>query len=450
MTNINILGNPSSWAVNEGVVIPKEYILPMPQNGIRLVRRNIRRQVDTTLPITPNTTDIRFKIPASNVVTLDFRRGGVHVVMGATVNPPHLVRFPNFSWNCIERFRLEQHNQYIEDLTYFNYQETFKFWTTVLIDQFRTTAVGLYGSGSPAIRNSRSASWEYIMPIPTDSICKTIMPWFQIINANGIYSSSNLPDVWMIWNIADPNEFLEVYNSPGAGTGLTYSITKMELEYDEITLESGNTGKFLKAWHSDPSPFPRIRWPTYQTFIYPLTQALTQTVIIDNKVKALQHIVVIFRRAVEVGDPTVYDKFEKWIGPTHPLFPLPLLEYQWEINNQLWPDSPVTLVDPGNTEPYKKFLELFGNYYSRFIHGEVTAIGPYQFSRDKFFIAFDANQYPFTTNMISPISTEKTSKSTILRMKFSAPPPAGLEVMVHTCYWRQWLFAASAGKIVDW
>jgi hypothetical protein len=276
------------------------------------------------------------------------------------------------------------------------------------------------------------------------------MPWFQLINTSGIYSSSNLPDVWMIWNIADPSEFLEVYNSALPPTGLTYSITKMEVEYDEITLESGNTSKFLKAWHTDVSPYPRIRWPTYQTFVYPMTSSLSQTITIDAKVKALQYILITFRKAADVGNPLVYDKFETWLGPDHPITPIPLLEYQWEINNQLWPDTPVTLVDPGNTEPYKKSLELFGNYYTRFIHSEVTSIGPYQFNRDKFFIAYDANQFPFTTNIISPVSTEKSTKSIILRMKFTAPPPAGLEILAHTWYWKQWLFAAPSGKIVDW
>ncbi len=450
MTNIGILGNPSTWAVKESAVIPNEYVLPQSKMGMRLVRRTIKRQVDTPLPATPATTDIRFKIPASNVITLDFRKGGVHVVFTSLVNPPWQVRASNFAWNMFNRFRLEQHNQYIEDKLYFNYVETLQFWTTVLLDQFRTTGVGLYGAGSPAVRNSRAAGWEYILPIPTECLCKTIMPWFQMINVSGAYASSNLPDVWMIWNIADPTEWLEVYGGNGPVTGLTYIVSKMELEYDEITVESGNTGTFLKTWHTDPSPYPRIRWPTYQTFVQPITTALSQTINIDAKVKVLQHIIIMFRRAADVGNPQVYDKFENWLGPSNPVTPIPLLEYQFEINNQLWPDSPITLVDQGDTEPYKKSLELFGNYFTRFVHSEVTAIGPNQFNRDKFFIAYDANQYPFSPNVMSPVSTENSTKSIILRMKFTQAPPAGLEIMIHTKYWRQWLFAAPSGKIVDW
>lgn len=450
MTNIGILGNPSTWAVQESSAIPSEYIMPVPRQGIRLVRRNIKRQVDTTLPATPSTTDIRFKIPSSNIITLDFRRGGIHFVIGATVDPPYFVRLSNFAWNAFTRFRLEQHNQYIEDRTYYNYQETLIYWTTVLLDQFRTTGVGLYGSGSPALRNTRSASWEYILPIPTDSLCRTVMPWFQLINIKGTFSSSNLPDVWMIWNIADPTEFLEAYGAVGAVSGLTYSVTKMEVEYEEITLESGQRSAFLKTWHADPSTYPRIRWMAYMTSVYPVTTGVTQNITLDVKVKALQYIIITFRLSADAGNPTVYDKFETWLGPDNPTTPIPLLEYQFEVNNQFWPDVPITLVDPGDTEPYKKSLELFGNYFARFVHSEVSAIGPYQFSRDKFFIAYDANQFPFSNNIINPVSTENSTKNIILRMKFTAPPPAGLEILTHTCYWRQWLFAAPAGKIVDW
>lgn len=450
MTNVGILGPPSTWAVNEGSVIPNEYKLPIYKTGIRLVRRNIRRQVDTQMPITPATTEIRFKIPSSSIITLDFRRAGVHLVINVGVNPPHSARLSNFAWNCFTSFRLEQHNQYIEDLQYFNYQETLKFYTTVTIDQFRTTANGLYGAGSPAVRNSRYNGWEYILPIPTDSLCKTVMPWFQLVNISGVYSSSNLPDVFMIWKMADPTEFIEAYGSNLPPTGLTYTITTMELEYDEITLESGNTSIFLKTWHTDPSPFPRIRWQSYQVYVQPLSNAQSQTINISPKIKALQYILVTFRKAADVGNPLVYDKFETWYGPTHPVTPIPLLEYQWEVNNQVWPDLPVNLVDPGNTEPYKKGLELFGNFYTRFMHNDVTAIGPYQFSRDKFFIAFDANQFPFSSNIMSPISTERSAKDIVLRMKFTAAPPAGIELMIYISYYRQWLFGAPSGKIIEW
>jgi hypothetical protein len=450
MTNVGILGNPSTWAVTEGSVIPNEYKLPQFRTGIRLVRRNIKRQVDTQMPITPSTTDIRFKIPSSSIITLDFRRGGVHVVLGVNVNPPHLARLSNFAWNCFGSFRLEQHNQYVEDLQYYNYQETLKFYTTVTLDQFRTTAVGLYGAGSPALRNSRAAGWEYVLPIPTEALCKTVMPWFQLVNVSGVYSSSNLPDVFLIFKMADPTEFIEVYNSALPPTGLTYLISKMEIEYDEITLESGNTSIFMKTWHTDPSPYPRLRWATHQVYLQPLTTAITQTMNISPKIKAIQYILITFRRAADVGNPLVHNKFETWFGPTHPTTPINLLEYQWEVNNQVWPDLPVSLVDPGNAETYKKGLELFGNFYTRFIHNEVTAIGPYQFARDKFFIAFDANQYPFSTGIMSPISTERSSKDIQLKLKFSAPPPAGLEAMIYICHYRQWLFGAPSGKIVEW
>jgi len=104
----------------------------------------------------------------------------------------------------------------------------------------------------------------------------------------------------------------------------------------------------------------------------------------------------------------------------------------------------------GTIDAYKKFLELFGNYFSRFVHAEVTAIGPYQFALDKFLIAYDGHQFPFTTNIITPVSTENSTKNVSLRMRFSSAPPAGMEVLVLVSYWRQWKFAAPPGRIVEW
>lgn len=451
MSNIGLLGNPSTWAALESSYIPAEYTLSTPKQGIRLVRRNIRRQVDTTLPATPNTTDVRFKIPSSSVVTLDFRKGAIHIIASVSASGGGggwSARLSHFAWNMFTRFRLEQHNQYIDDRQYFNFQETFHFWTTVLRDQFRTTAVGLYGGGSPALRNSRNTNWEYQLPIPTDSLCKSIMPWFQLINIKGVYQSSNLPDVWMIWNFADPNEFIECYGGVAPNPIPTYSITSFEVEYDEITLESGNTPMFLKSWHTSPSSYPRIRWPVLQTMVIPMTQSITQAVTIDVKVKVLQAIVVVFQDSTAFTNPTITNKYETWIGPNDAR--LPLQQYQWELNNNFWPDQPIVLNDPGLTDPYKKSLELFGNYYARFVHSEVTAIGPYQFGLDKFFIAFDGNQFPFTPGIMSPVSTENSTKSIILRMQFTSAPAANLQMMIHTLYYRQWDFAAPSGKIVDW
>jgi hypothetical protein len=450
MTNIGILGPPNTWAINAEAYIPGEFALSMPNFGMRLIRRNIRRPVDTQVPIGPSTTDIRFKIPSSNIVTLDFRRGGIHVTVNVTVNAPHSARLPNFAWNMFYRFRLEQHNQYIEDRMYYNQQETFFYWTNALLDQFRTTGTGLYGAGSPSLRNAQSNGYEYILPIPTESLCKTVMPWFQLINVKGVYASSNLPDVWMIWDVAQPSDWIETYGNPDAPTGLTYQITKMEVEYEEITVESGMQGTFMKYWHTDSEIYPRIFFKSYQTFIYPMTQALRQTQVIDFKLNSFDFIAVTFRLANHQSDSNIWDKYETWLGPEHSSNSLPLLQYQWQINNNFWPDRPVDLSDPGNTEPYKKFLELFGNFYARFVHTEVTAIGPYSFKRDKFVIALDVKQFPFTSNIINPLSTAESTKSILLNLEFTAPPAAGLEMVVHANYWRMWRFASPSGKIVEW
>src|SRR5689334_1412470 len=127
MTNIGILGNPSTWAINSKSFIPPEYKLPIPPNGFRIVRRILRRQVDTTVPITINNSEIRWKIPSSSVITLDFRRAAVYITVSVEVDAPKNARISNFAWNMFNRFRLEQHGQYIEDRQYWNLQETFNF-----------------------------------------------------------------------------------------------------------------------------------------------------------------------------------------------------------------------------------------------------------------------------------------------------------------------------------
>lgn len=449
MTNIGILGNPSTWALGTKTYIPSEYRLQIPKFGYRIAKRKIRRAVDTNVPINPNNSEIRWKVPSSSVITLDFREGCTLVTCSCDVDAPYSARFSNFLWNMFARFRLEQHGQYVEDRQFFNWQETFYWWTQALENQFQTVGEGLYGYGSQINRNAKAAGHEYCLPIPTDVLTKSVMPWFQLLKAaGGSYTSATLPDVYLIWNVAAPQEFIEAYGGGGAVTGLTWEITKMEVDYQEITVESGNTGNFLSYWHSDESPIPRIYWLAIMTNIYPLTTGTEQIVQLDTRVKALQHILFTVRQSSTVNSPTTYDKFENWLGPDSGSFPL--LEYQWSLNNNDWPDRPVSLADPGNVQTYKLFLELFGNYHSRGIHQDVTAIDAVMHSTDKFVGAFNANMYPFSQKMIGPVSTERSSKYVSLRLKFTVAPPAGLELVVHTQYWRYWLFGAPAGQIVQW
>ena len=449
MTNIGLLGNPSTWAAGKQTYIPPEMKLPTPLQGSRIVRRILRRQVDTTVPININNSEIRWKIPSSSVITLDFRRGTIYLTIGVTVDGPHLARLSNFAWNIFNRFRLEQHGQYVEDRQFWNWQETFVYWANALPNQFTTVAEGLYGYGSAVNRNAKSATWEYALPIPTDALTKTVYPWFQLMKTqNSSYVSSTLPDVYMIWNVADPREWVETYFAAPPAVNIQFSITKMECEYEEITVESGNTGAFLQFWHTDDSMYPNIYWETYLTSTYPLTQGVEQFINLDVRVKSIQWIAVTVRVANTLQDTFVYNKFETWIGPADVRWPL--IEYQWELNNNHWPDRPISLADPGDVQPYKKFLELFGNYFSRTVHSDVTSIGPIGFQTDKFIMAFDGNMYPFSQKMIGPVSTEKSSKYIVLRMKFTGAPAANLELVVHTKYWRKWRFAAPAGTIVDW
>jgi hypothetical protein len=451
MTNIGILGNPSTWTIGKMGVFPMEYKLPYPDHGMRLVRRPLRRQVDTAMPITPTNPEIRFKIPSSSMTMLDFRRGGILITVTCSVDAPWSVRPSHLIWNMFNRFRLEQHGQYIEDRQFFNLQETLAFWTQTLDGQFVTVGTAMYGAGSPALRASRANSWQYCIPIPTTALCKTILPWFQMVNLSGTYSSSNLPDVTMIWNVAAANEWLEVFGGTGPINNLSWSITNMEVEYEEVSMESSSLGRFMKMWHGEtnPDPLPKIRWRTWLTNTYPLTVGLDQYIPLDIKVKSIVFIAVTVRDTTETYNPQITDRFESWIGPTN-VESFPLLEYQWEINNNLWPDRPISLADPGMVQPYKKYLEVFSMYHARGIQEDVTHLTENEFLDSKFVMFFDANQHPYTPGLIGPLSTERSSKQIILRLKFNSTPASNLELVVHTFYWRSWEFGAPTGTIVDW
>jgi len=447
MSNIGILGNPSSWQVGQPAYIPDEYKLVTPVNAIRMVRRVLRRQVDTSPPISINNSEIRWIIPSSSVVMLDFRLSAVNVTFSAAVNAPLTVSLPNWAWNMFNRFRIEQHGQYVEDRTFYNYQETFEWWMKTHHGQMQTTGNALYGGGDPATRIAKAGGWQYALPFPSTCLCKSIMPWFQLVNLAGVVSSTNLPNVTCIWNVAAPTEFLEV-TGVGAITSLTWTISSMEVEYDEISVESGNTGNFLKFWHMDPSPYPRIFWRTFMTNVYPLTTSTIQNVGLDLKFKSLMYIAVTVRPTTAANDPTALDKFEYLIGPGDARFPL--LDYQWDINNNQWPDRPISLIDPGDVQPYKKYLEIYQMYHARTIHEDVTSITQDMFDLHKFAAFYNANQHPFSPGLLGVVSTENSTKMITLRLNFSAPPAAGLELLVHTYYWRSWKFGAPSGTIVDW
>lgn len=438
-SNGMILGNPSQWASTK-FKVGDDMVLPVPMYGVRMVRKIVRRDVDTAMPVTPGNPLIRWKIPSNSNAIYDFRRGKVLIRITVT-STSGVPACSALAWNIIERFRLEQGGQYVEDRRFFNLQETLVYVIQTHQKQQETTGVGLYGDGSIALRQAQAVDYLYCLPIPSTGLTKAVYPWYQSTrNDKGIVSTTMLPDTFLQWELSRPEAFVEVTGGVAPFT-VSWSVNRMEIEYEELYAEGSNAAliaNWLMLPNSTTNGFPNIWYRGFQTNNYPITTALDQVLFIDLRLSSIISIFVTFRRIADVNDPTVLNKHSTWLGPTV----LNMTEYQWEVNSCLWPDKPVSLADVGKTDAYAYFLESWQFFHSRGISQECTPITKQEFINDKFVLAFDANIQPFTSMIINPLSTALTNSQIQLKMKFNPAPPAGIEAIVHSYHWRKWNFGS--------
>lgn len=440
--NNQLLGNVGPWG-NPRYKIGDDTILPIPQYGARLVRKIVRRDVDTAMPVTPGNPLIRWKIPSNSNIVYDFRRA--KVLIRFTVTSTSGTPAPSaLAWNIIDRFRLEQGGQYVEDRRYFNLQETLVYVTQTHQAQQSTTGVGLYGDGSLALRQSQAVDYLYCLPIPTTALAKAIYPWYQTTKSQaGIVTTTMLPDTFLQWELARPETFVEVVGGVAPYT-VSWSINRMEIEYEELYLDGSNAPlilNWLQLPGSTSKGYPNIWYRTFQTNNYPITTSLEQTLFIDIRLSSIICIYVTFRRIADINDTTVLNKHQTWLGPNI----LHMTEYQWEVNSCLWPDKPVNTTSPSDVYAY--FLESWQMFHSRGIQQEVTAITKPEYMTDKFILAFDGNSQPFTSLVLNPLSTSYTNSQIQLKMKFNPAPPAGVEAIVHTYHWRKWNFGSKGSAV---
>jgi hypothetical protein len=425
--------------------IGDDIVLPVPKYGARLVRKKVKRDVDTAMPVLPNNPLIRWKVPSKHHVVYDFRRAKVYIRITVTAVGGGWIPAPSaLAWNIFERFRLEQAGQYVEDRRFFNLQETLVYVVQTHQQQQLTTGVGLYGDGSLLLRQGQAVDYLYCLPIPSTGLTKSVYAWYQSSKgAIGMVNSTMLPDTFLQWELARPEAFVEIAGGVGP-TVVSWSVNRMEIEYEELYLEGGNgplIGKWLHAEGSTNKGYPNIWYRTFLTNNYPLSVATEQTVFIDVRLSSIVALYVTFRTTADTNNPAILGKHARWLGPTI----TNLIEYQWEVNSSLWPDKPVSLIDPGRTEAYAMFLESWQMFHSRGIQQEVTPITKAQFITDKFVLAFDGNAQPFSSLILNPLSTTLTNSQIQLKMKFNPAPPPGLEVIVHTYHWRRWNFGAKGG-----
>jgi len=252
----------------------------------------------------------------------------------------------------------------------------------------------------------------------------------------------NQQDLILQWEVAAPNTWIETGSSSPL-TVLTYSITKMEVEYDEISLDGG-PAPFVQRWFETANKCPQVLFKSWLTNIYPLSQSTQQDVLIDLKVQSLITLFATVRNGSTLNTTTTYDKFETFYGPGNSAFPL--TNYQWEVNGVLWPDKLIYTDNASLVEPYTYFQRALQIYHSRRINEEVTPITYDEFLNSKFVMIFDGNPHPFSMNLLSPLSTQKGNTQIHLRMQFSTPPAANLQLVVHAVHHKIWNYNCYAAK----
>lgn len=435
MNNTGILGFPATWASQFGPsIMSPDYMFPTVRNGLRLNRKLIRRDVDTAMPISPNNPIARWKIPATGTTVLDFRRGGVYITLSVSATNVGANPCPsNLVWNIIERFRLEQGGNYVVDQRYYGLQETLFYNLQTVMEQRETTAAVLWGAGSVTLRKSRAGGYKYCIPFQSSAITKAVLPWFIMEKATkqmgvGGWHTVAFQDVFMQWEFAKPECFVET----DIASPVSWTITRMEIEYEELQIEE--LAAFMSNWHTFSTKYPRLPFRTLYTLLQDLSTAAEQFIPLDIKVSSLICIFCTFRYSADVENSVVRDKFEDYLGQAA----LPLLEYQWEVNNCVYPDKPVSMLDTSWVEAYKMMLNTMGKYHGRGLHEAVTPILPNEYVQQRFILCFDGNVNPFAPNLLNPISTSRGNIQIKLRLKFNGPIAAGIQMVVHTYHWKMW------------
>jgi hypothetical protein len=344
-------------------------------------------------------------------------------------------------WNIVDRFRLEQAGQYIEDRRYYGFQETLNYRVATHLAQQSTTGEALFGDGARPIREYKSANgsvWKYALPIPTTALTKAILPWY-CVGRDG--RAGAVPEVWLQWELTQPNNFLEVYGDlAGGGLNytLSYTISRVMVEYEEIFGDGGNNA-IITNWTSIPRAFPSIYYRSFLSNKYPLNDSLDQTISIEFKLSSIIAIFVTFHVDAELSNPLVYDRFETFQGRQE----VPLTNYQWDINGCLWPDQPVEMNDVGWTSGYLMYQRAFQMYHSRIVQQEVTPINISEFADNKFILVLDCNEFPLSNNIINPVSTRSSTQNIQLKLSFITTPTPGLVCLAHVYHWRVWNFGAN-------
>lgn len=429
------------------LVAPKELLSHKYKSIAAPVGRNpVFTPVDTRMPVSESNPIIEIKLGNSPHQWIDFNRGCILVKVSLTRTAGTYIRPSNLIANMIEKFELIDGNTLVEDYPKYGEKYTLDYLLNRKLNASQTSGISYYGEAAPATRSLRhatSAAYEYKLPITSDILSKLhAFPNFEPF-------AKGSDQITLRWHIAKAAQWIE---SDAGAANISWSITQFDLYKDHVDME--DSGKYIKMLMDSSSSLSgslKYSWVNDDVTIHPLTNAQSQSIVIEQKKSSIQGMLVTVRQSADVFNPAVDDKFETWYGPNHPSAAFPLISYQWRHDTKAWPDRPVRTQGPNCVEGYWWLQKWMDHESGTGNLQEVFDLSGETFSEDKFVMVLDARAWPqLRGEVYNNVSTLKSNNALHLNLEFSAPPAAGLQLVVHTFHDKDWFFGYPGGGKVVW
>ncbi len=428
------------------VVAPKELVNShIKQVAAPAGRHPVYTPVDTRMPVTEQNPIIEIKLGNSMHQWIDFFRGAIYIKVSLTGSGGGgtYIRPSNLIANMIERFELIDGNTQVEDYQHYGEKYTLDYHLKKKKNASNTSGFAFYGEGSQADRNARhatSASFEYKLPITSDILSKVhAFPNFEP------FAQGN-DQLIMRWYIAKGSAWIETNY-----TTYSWTVTQWDIYRDHLDLDDSKRFQDALLSASTVPGSLKYSWLNDDVFYRNLETTSKQTISLEIKKSSLQAILVTVRKAADVNNPLINDKFETWYGPQHPSGSFPLLNYQWRLDTRSWPDRPIQTDGPYAIHAYQWLLAYKNQDNGVGNLEETFDITPTDFATNSFVMVFDARVWPqLKTEVFNNVSTLKSNNSIHLELEFSTPPPAGMQLVIHTIHDKNWYFGFAGGGKVVW
>lgn len=429
------------------LVAPKELNSMIKPTAAPAGRNPSYTPADTRMPVTESNPLIEIKLPNTLNQWNDFYRGGIFVKLSLSRTGGTYIRPSNLICNMIERFELIDGNTQVEDYQYFGEKYTLNYFLNKERNAGDTSGFTYYGEASTAERASRhttTTSFEYKIPITSDVLCnKHAFPNFEPF-------AKGTDQLIMRWYIAKASKWIET-DAP------TYSWTITQWDMYKDNVDVMDPMKYIKMLQSsDFAGTIKYSWVNDDVMFRNLETTTSQTVLIEQKKSSIHGFLVTVRKSSDINNPAANDKFETWYGPQHKdslgvlTNTFPLISYQWRLDSKPWPERPVRTTGPYALEAYR-WLSLWKNHDNGEGNLDETfdISGP-QFASDKFIMVLDARVWPQLGQVYNHFTTLKSNNALQLQLEFSTPPPAGLQLVIHTIHDKDWYFGYAGGGKVVW